>query len=103
MKIEKINEKKFEALSAESMTFVLGGYAVPSGGGPGYSNDFTTTEGNTTTNHISDAPGGDWSAAMMKHNCGELATIPDGHQEPPPMPGDELWGEWQHHIAIIVP
>ncbi len=103
MKIEKINNKKFEVLSAASMTFVLGGYAMLSGGGPGYSNDFITVENNVTIHHLSDSPNGDWSYAMLKKNCGDVAQIPDGHQEPPPMPGDELWEEWQHHIAIIMP
>ncbi len=103
MKMESFKGKKFEALADEAMAFVLGGYAERSGAGPGYSNDFVTTEGNVTTKHISDTPAGDWSATMMKKNCGELAQIPDGHQEPPPMPGDELWEEWQYHVAIIMP
>lgn len=106
MKLERFNGKKFEALSDESMAFVVGGYYDRSPAGPGYSNDYKTYDSNgTATNHYPDNPatGNDWSAAMMKKFCGDLLVgqPADGEYVPEPLPGDALYPEFLLKVDVI--
>ncbi len=102
MKLESFNGKKFEVVSDDAMSFVVGGYYDRSQGGQTsgglhYSNDYVKDG----VNHYSDnaASDHDWSRQMMNRFCGEQA-ISDGHPVPDPLPGEQLWPEWSQFHAI---